>query len=603
MCGITGILKFNSVPIEQDILFKMTHSIKHRGPDGDNIWIHADQHIGFGHTRLAIIDLSEKGKQPMHFQNKYSITFNGEIYNYIEIKETLIKQGYHFHSDSDTEVILAGYDYYGIDILQELDGMFAFAIWDNVKQHLFCARDRFGEKPFYYSISNNTIIFASEMKALFATGIKKTINEKLLYFYLSYDLLEDPTTKQNTFYNNITKLEAGHYLIISKNGEIKKNKYWQLNITSTNHHIQIEDAIQQFDSLLQNSVKLRLRSDVPVGSSLSGGLDSSAIVAHINANRPKNVTQKSFSARFNCNILDEGPYMKAVSDYLNIEAHYTFPDEKELINNYEKIFYHQEEPFGSGSVFAQWEVMKLAKDNNTKVLLDGQGADEILAGYHKYYISHLRELYLTNYKEYKRTKHILLKNFNKHYNLDTFFFIETNASNIRETLRDIKNKYFPFASSLGLNDDFISPFRNEPPPFHIHKTLQHALLYDTTVYGLEKLLRVADKNSMAFGREIRLPFLSHKLVEYIFSLPSNFLINEGWTKYILRKSIENKLPEQIVWRKNKIGFEAPEYKWSQSKKIQELIKDSESFLIKNKIIKQKNNISFLKKIDAALLIK
>ena len=317
MCGIAGILSSKGIHFLTAKLPLMTNSIAHRGPDGFGYWYSEKEHLALGHRRLSIIDLSENGSQPMHYLNRYTITFNGEIYNYIELRENLILKGYKFKSNSDTEVILAAYDFYGADCLHYFDGMFAFALYDKQSNKLFCARDRFGEKPFYYSFFDGDIYFASEMKALWAVGISKTKNETLLFNYLCHDLVENPINQEETFYREIHKLKPAHYFIVDAQKNIIQKKYWELDITTKND-FNPQKASQIFKELFYNSVKKRLRSDVPVGSSLSGGLDSSSVVAAISQSTINNYT---FSARFPGFSKDEGVFINEVVSKFKTKHH------------------------------------------------------------------------------------------------------------------------------------------------------------------------------------------------------------------------------------------------------------------------------------------
>ena len=280
MCGIAGIVSFNK-EIELNTIRCMTKSIQHRGPDGDGHWIDPTGHIALGHRRLSIIDLSEKGKQPMHYKNRYTITFNGEIYNYLEIKDDLEDKGYSFISDSDTEVLLALYDQKKEDCLHDLDGMFAFAIWDAVEEVLFCARDRFGEKPFHYAVHEDAVYFASEMKALWAAGVPKRIDEEMQsYFNLTLST-QKSSNLQLTYYHGIHRLVHSHWMKIDIQGNIQIQKYYDINWKEQNKDISFEDACSEFNRLFQLGLTRRFRADVPIGTSLSGGLDSSSIVCNL----------------------------------------------------------------------------------------------------------------------------------------------------------------------------------------------------------------------------------------------------------------------------------------------------------------------------------
>jgi asparagine synthase (glutamine-hydrolysing) len=544
MCGIAGIYQFNSkVSIEE--LKSMTDTIIHRGPDGEGHWVSSGENVGFGHRRLSIIDLSEHGKQPMHYANeRYTITFNGEIYNYIELKQELKQKGYSFISDSDTEVLLALYDLKKEKCLQDLDGMFSFAIWDEAEQVLFCARDRFGEKPFHYYYDGNRFVFASEIKQFWPLGIEKTVDEKRLLYFTQTGSVEDPGNITETFYKNIKKLDAAHYLKISKGGKIDIQKYWDIDLNVTPFNGTIEQAAETFLELFTNSVRLRLRSDVPVGSSLSGGLDSSSIVMLIDALKGKELKQNTFSARFKNFAKDEGIYIEAVVKACkNVDVHYAWPDKDYFESVFDKVTYHQDEPFGSASIIAQYSVMELARQNNVTVLLDGQGADEFLAGYIPYYHIYLNQLFYSKIGLYAKEFNAYQKFHQQAHPYNSLTHNETMRMKLGRYRRLMLGQEMPYNQSLNTS-----------------------LKNSTTLSGLKELLRYADRNSMAHSREVRLPFLSHKLVEFVFSLPDSYKLNNGWTKFVLRKAMTNILPESICWRVDKIGYEPPQKSWIDSDK-------------------------------------
>lgn len=546
MCGIAGIYKFNNELVNTSELKQMTDSIIHRGPDGEGHWINPRGLVGFGHRRLSIIDLSEKGKQPMHYANgRYTITFNGEIYNYIELKKELISKGYQFFSDSDTEVLLALYDEKKEKCLHHLDGMFAFSIWDEKEQILFCARDRFGEKPFHYYRDEDQFIFASEIKQFWNVGVKKQIDQEKMLFYVKTGDFEEDNHVTDTFYKNITRLDAAHYLIIRADNRISTQRYWDIDLNAKPFVGSIEQAAEIFLELFTDSIRLRLRADVPVGSSLSGGLDSSSIVMLIDALKGKELKQNTFSARFKNFAKDEGTHIETVVKVCNnVNVQYTWPDKVYFEKVFDKVTYHQDEPYGSASIIAQYAVMQLAKENNVTVLLDGQGADEYLAGYLSYYHGYLNQLYYYNTNLYQTEE----KAYHQFHNQVSPY------SSIAKT-ETIRMKFGRLKKTL-LKQDL---------PYKDHLAI--ALKQSTTQVGLKELLRYADRNSMAHSREVRLPFLSHKLVEFVFSLPDEYKINSGWTKFILRKSMDRILPKSICWRIDKIGYEPPQKKWIESEKF------------------------------------
>jgi len=586
MCGIAGIVSFHK-KLETRSVKNMTDTLSHRGPDGEGIWMNDSAQVCLGHRRLTIIDLTDSGNQPMQYADgRYTITYNGEIYNYIELKEELQKKGYRFNSTSDTEVLLALYDLKKEKCLEDLDGMFAFAIWDGKEQKLFCARDRFGEKPFYYHINENYFAFASEMKALFTLGMPRVQERKKIYNYLLYTMLEDSADKGSTFYENIRQLEPSHYLSITPDKKLSTRQYWDINF-SGQKEIPERDAVEKFRELFTTSVSRRLRSDVPVGSSLSGGLDSSSIVMLIDRMKRDGRVQKTFSARFENFVRDEGKFMQMVIDKTNVEPHFVFPTVESAIKNMQTVSYHQEEPFGSTSIMAQFEVMKLAKENNIKVLLDGQGADEMLAGYTFYWFTYFNQVYRKNRSRYHSEKKARQQLYGEipfrnrlgfkwyAYHLSSYKFIA-----------DLKKKIIPVNSPffLGIHPDLVSSFHKEPNPIAKPATLREHLYSSLMTRGLNELLRYADRNAMANSVEVRLPFLSHELVEFVFTLPDEMLLNNGWSKYILRKSMENILPSEIAWRKDKIGYEPPQAEWLKTKFFSDYLNNAIEELKREKII-------------------
>ena len=590
MCGIAGILSSNPSLVTSDRIKKMTDVLVHRGPDAEGHWVNSS--TALGSRRLSIIDLSIAGNQPMRYLDRYTIIHNGEVYNYLELKEDLQKKGYCFSSKTDTEVITAAYDCWGEECVDLFDGMFAFAIWDEKEKELFAARDRFGEKPFFYFIDKEQFVFASEMKALWAAGIERKVNLKLLFNYLTIGYTDNPNIPEETFFENISKLPAASYLKFSiSNLKFEITNYWDIEIENENKKITDSEAIEQFGSLFQQSVKRRLRSDVPVGTSLSGGLDSSSIIAALHQLTTHNSPMEFFRTQFTAfsSIFpgfekDESAFAKLVVDKFHLQHYTTIPDETSLQNDLEKLFYYQEEPFSSASIYAQYKVYELAKQHGIKVLLDGQGADETLAGYHKYYKWYWQELFrkrkLSSSYELQAAKEVgIIEKFGWKNRVAALFpefatiFLERqyllNALRHEDLTKD-------FTRLQSKEAYYITP--------EIF-TLNGVLYFNTCMHGLEELLRYADRNSMAHGREVRLPFLNHELVEFIFSLPANFKIRNGWTKWLLRETMKDKLPGEIVWRKDKTGFEPPQQQWMQNENVQNLITEAKQKLAGERILK------------------
>ena len=585
MCGIAGILKFNSKPISIDKLKCMTNVITHRGPDGEGHWVNANGIVGFGHRRLSIIDLTESGKQPMHYaQGKYTITFNGEIYNYIELRERLIFKGYKFHSNTDTEVLLALYDLKKEKCLDDLDGMFAFAIWDEKEQILFCARDRFGEKPFYYYKDDKAFIFGSEIKQIFEVGVEKKVNELMLYNYLVNEKYVIQNDTKQTFFDNVYQLPHSHFMIINAKREINIKKYYTINYTYTNQNINIDEASEQFSHLFNESIKLRLRADVSIGTSLSGGLDSTSIAASLLTKHLSHLN--TFTATFPGFEKDEKNYVDILKKkYQHISDKYTFPNVAQLNDDLRKLIWHHDEPIASTSVYAQYKVMQLASQNNITVLLDGQGSDEYISGYNKFWPVLLRQTFKTSNSDYYKQKALISKYLNINYSINF---------KLKLFLKFPLNKQLSFSSNKGNQNsktNYKNPFNhsfnaqifdNEINWSDLNEVLHNALLHD----GLQELLKYADRNSMAHSREVRLPFLSHHLVEFVFSLPKELKMNDAWSKLILRTSMNKILPNEICWRREKVGFATPQSEWMANKNFIELATISREKIANSKLLKK-----------------
>ncbi|MEO6583503.1 MAG: asparagine synthase (glutamine-hydrolyzing) [Ferruginibacter sp.] len=588
MCGIAGIITPNPSNITTTVLQRMAKVLAHRGPDGERLWINEKQTVGFSHRRLSIIDLSERGAQPMHYLNRYTIVYNGEIYNYLELKTDLEKSGYVFTTKSDTEVILAAYDFYEERCLQYFDGMFSFAIWDEETQILFAARDRFGEKPFYYHKTDEAFLFASEMKGLWAAGIEKYADEKMLLNFISLGYVQNPADKSQTFFKNIYSLPPAHFILYNLHtGRLAIRSYWDIDKGVTEQY-ELEEALYKLNALFSASISKRLRSDVSIATSLSGGLDSSSILSFIlQEQKNKSFSFKTFSAVFPGFQKDESYFINKTIESTGCHNYQVNPTADSLVMEFEKLAYHQEEPFPSSSIYAQYKVFEVAKENNIKVLLDGQGADEILAGYHHYGHWFLQELASRyNYKVWREQKTALNKNnVQPGWGFKNILatLLPSHAALVLEKrelkkTRDNKNITPAF---LALIQDTGWESKNKP----VIKKLNDILYFNTMQYGLETLLRYADRNSMAHGTEVRLPFLNAELVQFIFSLPSTLKIKNGYPKWILRKLMEKRLPAEIVWRKDKIGYEPPQKSWMHTETLTDYIHEAKKKLVSKNILR------------------
>jgi asparagine synthase (glutamine-hydrolysing) len=490
-----------------------------------------------------------------------TIVYNGEIYNYIELRKELESLGSTFRTDSDTEVLLAAYSQWGENCLVRLNGMFAFAIWDERRTRLFAARDRFGKKPFFYHFRNDQFYFASEMKALFTNPeIPCRADLGQIEAYIDTFQIEKG---DRTMFEGIFRLKPSEALVLGSEGGQKRWKYWELENRVMANESDLEDAVVKFRELFTDSVRIRLRADVPLGSSLSGGLDSSAIVCTL-ANELKsrgNNRLKTFSARFpKSPTFDEGEYISLVVDASDAKAYQTTPSPNDLIENVEKVHYYQEEPFVSSSIFAQWKVMELAKEEGVTILLDGQGGDEILAGYIPYFITYFVDLLVKcrwGSLALELVPFLLLQyRATRKYEDASQRFYTVGPSTLgnlwrARRRRKVKKLHGRLRTSLAKSMS-ESPFQDRLSR-HLHRDLVEA--------SIPQLLRYADRNAMAFSREVRNPFLDYRLVEFLFSLPSDYKIRRGWNKFILRKAMHGIIPTKVATRFDKVGYITPESQW------------------------------------------
>ena len=555
MCGIAGILRVEAEPVPPGQIDAMIATLRHRGPDGEGTFFAPG--VGFGFTRLRIIDLSPASDQPfVDEQAGVALIFNGEIYNYLELRSELKSLGHDFRSEGDVEVLLRSYLQWGVNCLAKLNGMFAFAIWDNHKQELLLARDRFGEKPLFIARSRRGVAFASEMKAILAIRPElRQPNRKSVFRYLSRGDLD---LDHESFFQGIESVPAAHYLKLDRDGKGRPQRYWQATSTTvpTSHRA----AVEGLRELLFDSVRLRLRSDVPVGSSLSGGLDSSSIVATINAQKSSQwVHQKTFSARFKSAEHDEGHFIDRVIYQVDAEGYEVWVEPDRFVDEFARLQWHQEEPIASASPYAQWLVMQLAHEKETTVLLDGQGADELLAGYDQahgmfwaHWLRHGRiDKVAREMAAFARRYHSL-----REPSLFSAYYL------LPGTLRDALAEWYYRSSALvspELHREFSPSHVNSSQPFP--DRLRNELVRWQTATQLPEFLRYADRNSMAFSREVRLPFLDHRLVEYCFGLKPDLILSKAVTKVALREAMRGIVPDEILDRKDKLAYAPPQREW------------------------------------------
>ena len=571
MCGLVAVINKTHQEANSFLLSKMASTIHHRGPDEDGIFI--DKNIGFFHKRLSIIDLST-GQQPMTF-NDCTIVFNGEIYNYIELREELIAKNHTFKTTSDTEVLLHLYKEYGNDFVNMLNGMFAFIIFDKPKNKLLVARDHFGIKPLYWYQDNNKIVFGSEIKALLAhPEIVAAPDDENLCEYLTFQFI----LGTGTMFKNISKIQPGHYLSIDLgNWKINETKYWIPNFNIDHFHTE-EYFIAELQKILEETISQQLRSDVPVGTYLSGGIDSSLVT--IMASKFLNKPFKSFSGAFN-----EGPefneleYARIAAKAANAELFEVFPTEQEFIDLLPKLIYHLDEPVAGPGLFPQYIVSRLAA-KHVKVILGGQGGDEIFGGYARYMIAYLEQaikgaINQTNEED----EHIvslasilpnlpslkqyipMMKGF---WKADAFEPMDRRYYNLLNRMGTTSNFLHPDIKARCQDEVIIKKFSgyfNDPDTTSYFNKMTHFDMQGS----LPGLLQVEDRVSMSVSIESRVPLLDRRIVDLISRMPAGMKFKGGEMKYLLKKTVKNIMPDKIMKRKDKMGFPVPLHLWSKNK--------------------------------------
>ena len=570
MCGIAGIINIKHEPYDdlQNHLTVMNKLQSHRGPDGKGLWEHENKFLGFAHRRLSIIDL-ETGAQPMTDYLNNTIVYNGEIYNYIELRNEL--SGYQFKTSSDTEVILAAYSKWGTDCVNHLRGMFAFTIWDDNEQKLFCSRDRFGIKPFYYTIINSTFYFASEAKALLPFMDSIETNMEAMKEYLFFQLY----LEGKTLFKNINELKPGHSITI-RNGDVKISRYWEvyynLDFDHTSRYFEVH-----LKELIEDSVKVHLRSDVPIGAYLSGGIDSS-VIASLASEMQSDSVFNAFTGKFSLGELyDESKFARALADMRNIELHELNITTSDFIDSIRRIIYYLDYPVAGPGSFPQYHVSKLASQYR-KVVLGGQGGDEIFGGYARYLIAYFEQCI-------KGAIDGTLKNGNYVVTYESIIPNLIGLQNYKQLLKefwkeglfdDLDIRYFRLINrARSLNNEInwnelgnYSPFETFKKVFNGRNVGKESYFDKMTNFDfktlLPALLHVEDRMSMAHGLESRVPFLDHPIVEFAATMPADIKFKDGTLKRALINSMKDNLPDEIVKRKNKMGFPVPLVEWAQN---------------------------------------
>lgn len=564
MCGIAGFTQFSHVFGDQKTLDIMGQAIRHRGPDAGGTYL--EEHIGLSHRRLSIIDLSESGNQPLiSHDQQYVIVFNGEIYNFLKLREKLKGQGYPFKTHTDTEVILALYEKMGTDCLKEINGMFAFALWDKAAQSLFIARDRIGKKPLYYYPTDNDVVFASELKAMLTLdAIPREIRLDALYDFFAYQYVPDP----KTIFKNIFKLEPGHYLTISADG-IKKQQYWDISFKHQSQQSE-KELKRDLQKLINDCTTSRMISDVPLGAFLSGGVDSSGIVATMAKNSETPVTTCSIG--FDTKQFNETEFALMVAEQYHT-THNELTVHQNVKDNLEHIVSFFDEPFADPSLVPTFFVSQLARQKVT-VAIAGDGGDEVFAGYEKYSIDNIENKIRNMFPAVIRktvfpplTK--LAAKFNCRLckkaatllntlslNPDMGFYL-SNAQ-ITDTIWDniVTSKTRAALADYHPSTITTNFYQKSDGPDHLSKILYT----DMKTYLPGDILVKVDRMSMANSLEVRAPILDYSLIEYAASIPSAFKFKQGEKKYILKEAFKQDLPDDILYRK-KMGFSVPLAKW------------------------------------------
>ena len=566
MCGIGGIINKNNKSVEELLIHQMTDIIAHRGPDSSGSYLY--KNIAFGHRRLSILDLSSSGHQPMKYLDDLVITYNGEIYNFIEIREELIQKGYIFDSNSDTEVILKAYHCWGKTCVNYFNGMWSFSILDIKQKIVFCSRDRFGVKPFYYIENNDLFSFGSEISQLLPFLPNRILNKKVALDYLISGIEE---CSNETFFKDIYLLKGGHNLVFDlQTNSYEIERYYNLKL-SDQKNTSVDDYIQE----LKRSITLRLRSDVKVGTCLSGGIDSSTISSFASTiYQNSNEKFMAIHAKSSEYKTDESEFAKIVSKISNINLNFVEPSYSDFKSNILSIIKIQQEPFGSLSIIMQYFVFKKAKELGCIVMLDGQGGDETLLGYERYYPAIVKSK-----KGIAKLKALLQSSKNSRLSLLDTIKYQYYFSNYKLRLKRLKFKNSFYKSEI-LNEYESEELRIISESYNDISILQKNEIVSSQ---LPHLLKYEDRNSMANSIESRLPFLDYKLVELSLNTNNSLKIKDGWTKFILRKAAETILPKEIVWRKAKLGFNAPEKTWTKEFE-NEMIKEIQQSEILNNFI-------------------
>ena len=576
MCGIAGIVD-RLGNADRANSGRILRALEHRGPDDYGFLsygkgrVHvgrdwnppqADSEVMLFHRRLSILDLAETGWQPMSTANgRFHLVFNGEIYNYIELREELESLGHRFRSHSDSEVLLESFAEWGVDAIRRFVGMFAFAVLDTISRNLFLARDYFGIKPLYYTTTEDCFAFASEIKALLEFGtVNRDVDRNRLLLYLRHGACKFGAA---TMFANVHQLPPAHYLSISLDRDFRVEPvcYWKPQ-TETNHNISFAEAATRVRELFLKNVRLHLRSDVPVGAALSGGIDSSAIVMAMRQ-ADSHLQLHTFSYVADDETVSEEKWVDIVARATGAEVHKTRPHADALIEDLNALMYAQDEPFGGTSMYAQYCVFRAARESGIKVMLDGQGADEILGGYRYYLGARLASLL----RQGKWGEAVSFLNRCSHLPSTGKIWLMLVAgehllpAELHLPMRKLigKDPNPPWLKHAWFHEDTSRSVRDYG---HSSELLKERLLRTLTESSLPNLLRYEDRNSMAFSIESRVPFLTPEFVDFVLSLPEHYIVSaDGTSKAVFRQAMRGIVPDCILDRRDKVGFATPEQTW------------------------------------------
>lgn len=565
MCGIAGFFHFDSrLTADSSVVKKMTDVIAHRGPDGSGCYTKGP--VALGHRRLSIIDLSAAADQPMFSEDRsIAIVFNGEIYNYIELREELVKAGYRFNTQSDTEVIINAYKHWGIDCQNRLNGMWSFALWDENKKQLFLTRDRIGEKPLFYSVYDHSLIFGSEIKSIFTYGVPEIPNEELTEIYLTLGFIPAPYS----FFKNIKKLKAGHCLVIS-GSDVKEIKYWDLpEIDEGNMQSNKAFVYQQFETLFTDSLKIRMRSDAPFGAFLSGGLDSSTIVALMA--EYSNYPVQTFTIGFKEKEFDERHLAKLVADKFATRHHEYLVQPESFDEALQKVVHHYDEPFGDSSAIPTGHVSRFAASNNVKMVLTGDGGDESLSGYTTYQGEKFSA-------RYQKLPGWVRKHFPAAVSAISTPFrgsIRYKLNRVQDVCKlanlDFETRYLNKVASIEMETiKKLTKGQDVIPVEDFLKDTLSGCTYRDPFYKLmfmnlkltlpDDMLVKVDRMSMAYSLETRAPFLDYRLIEFMVGVDKQVKMQGYERKSILKNTLARKLPAPLLSASKK-GFRVPLREW------------------------------------------